>query len=104
MANLPYYAVIFTSVKTKEQEGYARMAEEMLQLASQQPGYLGVEHARETMGITVSYWESLEAISAWKSQADHLKAQALGKAAWYSHYKVRICKIEHEYSFGDSQI
>lgn len=104
MANLPYYAVIFTSVKTPEKEGYARMAEEMLQLAAQQPGYLGVEHARETMGITVSYWESLEAISAWKSQADHLKAQALGKATWYSHYKVRICKVEREYAFGDAQI
>jgi heme-degrading monooxygenase HmoA len=96
----PYYAVIFTSIRTTKDEGYARMAEEMMQLASQQPGYLGVEHARDRVGITISYWESLEAISQWKNQTDHILAQDLGKATWYSSYKVRICKVEREYGFS----
>lgn len=96
----PYYAVIFTSVRTELDQGYALMAEDMAKLASQQPGYLGMEHARDKVGITISYWESLQAIADWKNQADHLLAQDLGKTSWYSHYKVRICKVEREYEFS----
>lgn len=99
----PYYAVIFTSVRTEHDQGYARMAEDMAQLASQQPGYLGMEHARDKVGITISYWESLQSIADWKNQADHLLAQDLGKTSWYSQYKVRICKVEREYEFNLAQ-
>lgn len=95
----PYYAVIFTTVRTPVEEGYAEMAEAMLELASRQPGYLGVEHARDAIGITVSYWESLEAIAAWKDQADHRVAREKGRAQWYAEYTLRICRVEREYDF-----
>jgi heme-degrading monooxygenase HmoA len=95
----PYYAVIFTSQRTEGDNGYGEMAEAMVNLASQQPGFLGIESAREDLGITVSYWESLEAISAWKQVYDHLVAQRQGRANWYQGYKVRICRIERDYSF-----
>lgn len=98
-AFIPYYAVIFTTVRTPVDEGYSEMAEAMLELASRQPGYLGVEHARDSIGITVSYWESLEAIAAWKEQADHKVAQEKGRAAWYDEYTLRICRVEREYDF-----
>ena len=94
-----YYAVIFSSLQTNDIKGYSEMAIAMEDLARLQPGYLGIESARETVGITVSYWESLEAIKNWKSNLDHLMAQKLGRAQWYSWYKVRICKVEHEYEF-----
>ena len=97
---LPYYAVIFTSVRTGGDNGYASMAEQMEQLARQQPGFLGIESAREDTGITVSYWDSLEAIKAWKAQTDHLVAQQKGRQQWYSAYKVRICKVERDYGFN----
>ena len=74
----PYYAVIFTSLRTDGDTGYGAMAERMVELAAQQPGYLGVESARETVGITVSYWADLESIRAWKANAEHLDAQRLG--------------------------
>jgi heme-degrading monooxygenase HmoA len=95
----PYYAVIFTSERTDIAEGYGAMAEKMAALASQQPGYLGHESAREGIGITVSYWESLEAIRNWKQQADHLEAQQKGRSTWYSKYKTRICLVERDYGF-----
>ncbi len=95
----PYYAVIFTSLRTEGDNGYAAMAEEMEQLAQQQPGYLGIESARNELGITVSYWASLEAIKNWKANLDHLEAQKKGRTTWYSQYKVRICKVEREYEF-----
>ncbi|WP_167613022.1 antibiotic biosynthesis monooxygenase family protein [Maribellus sediminis] len=97
----PYFAVIFTSVRTEGDNGYQAMSEKMLELANIQPGFLGVESARNEIGITVSYWESLEAIKAWKSNIDHLEAQKLGKEKWYEVYKVRIAKVERDYGLKD---
>jgi heme-degrading monooxygenase HmoA len=95
----PYYAVIFTSTRTELDDNYSEMAIKMETLAKQQPGFLGVESARNEIGITVSYWESLEAITNWKQNLDHLDAQFLGRQKWYENYVVRIAKVEKEYSF-----
>ena len=96
----PYYAVIFTSTQKENIEGYSDMAEKMETLAKQQKGFLGMDSARNTIGITVSYWESLDAIKNWKQQTAHLQAQQKGRQNWYSWYKVRICKVELEYEFN----
>lgn len=95
----PYYAVIFTSERTDGDNQYAEMADEMLKLASVQPGFLGVESARDGLGITVSYWDSLEAIQNWKQNERHLYAQSKGKSDWYLSYKTRICMVERDYGF-----
>lgn len=95
----PYYAVIFTSVRTDVVDGYGDTAVRMAELAHGQPGFLGVESARHEVGITVSYWESLEAIRAWKAQAEHQIAQQTGRDRWYERYKTRICKVERDYEF-----
>jgi heme-degrading monooxygenase HmoA len=95
----PYYAVIFTSLRTEGDNGYGAMAEEMDQLAKRQPGYLGIESARDGLGITVSYWASLEDIKNWKANERHLFAQRTGRHEWYEHFKVRICKVERDYGF-----
>lgn len=96
----PYYAVIFTSTRTEGDNGYDDMALRMEDLAKQQLGFLGVESAKEEVGITVSYWESLKAIADWKAHADHLFAQQKGINDWYSSYKVRVCLVEREYEFA----
>lgn len=95
----PYYAVIFTSIQTSNLEGYEEMAGRMTELARLQPGYLGMETARDQTGITVSYWESLEAIRNWKHHREHLIAQHAGKTVWYQAYHTRICKVERDYYF-----
>ena len=95
----PYYAVIFTSTLTKDTEGYSEMAQKMEDLAKTQSGFLGIDSAREDVGITVSYWESLEAIKTWKQHSEHLIAQQKGRNQWYSWYNTRICKVEREYEF-----
>ncbi|WP_397571608.1 antibiotic biosynthesis monooxygenase family protein [Schlesneria sp. T3-172] len=98
----PYYAVIFTSKRSVEDPaGYSGMAERMEQLASQQPGFLGVESHRDRdgRGITVSYWADLASIGAWRSHSEHLLAQQMGKSVWYESYHVRICRVEQAYSF-----
>lgn len=95
----PYYAVIFTSIRTAYNNGYEEMAHLMVSLGSTMPGFLGIESARNEVGITVSYWDSLENIRNWKEHADHLIAQQKGRSDWYSAYKTRICKVERDYSF-----
>lgn len=94
----PYYAVIFTSVRTAGDHGYSATAHNMLSLASQQPGFLGFETARQEIGISVSYWTDLEAIAAWKANATHRQAQSRA-SDWYEKFRVRICRVEREYGF-----
>ena len=88
----PYYAVIFTSTRTTVDEGYHDVAARMVELATRQPGFLGVESTRgaDGLGITVSYWSSLEAIAAWKAQAN-------GHRKWYEHFETRIARVERAY-------
>ncbi|MCF6222707.1 MAG: antibiotic biosynthesis monooxygenase [Flavobacteriaceae bacterium] len=95
----PYYAVIFTSLRTDEDPEYNKMSKRMVALAEEQKGFLGIESAKEELGITVSYWDSLESIRAWKSVDEHRKAQKKGIEKWYAAYKVRICKVENDYEF-----
>ena len=95
----PYYAVIFTSERTGDDAGYMDTAARMEELAKQQDGFLGIESAREQIGITVSYWKDLESIKKWKSNTEHAAAQQKGRANWYTRYKVRICLVERDYQF-----
>jgi heme-degrading monooxygenase HmoA len=95
----PYYAVIFTSIRTDVDEGYGEMAEKMVELAQTQPGFLGAESARQALGITVSYWQDLAAIKNWKAHSEHLLAQQMGREMWYQAFKVRISKVERDYGF-----
>ena len=93
----PYYAVIFTSTRTDGDNGYDEIAYRMVELAQKQAGFLGLESARESVGITVSYWSSLESIKTWKANAEHLEAQKNGHKLWYASFKIRISKVERDY-------
>lgn len=94
-----YYAVIFTSTLTNNPMGYSEMASKIEELAKKQKGFLGIDSAREDVGISVSYWETLEDIKTWKQNSEHLIAQQKGRNQWYSWYNTRICKVEREYEF-----
>ena len=93
----PYVAVVFTSVRTDGDHGYAAMTARMEELAARQPGYLGIESARDGLGITVSYWVDEAAARAWKQVAEHLVAQRRGREAWYADYRVRVAVVHREY-------
>jgi heme-degrading monooxygenase HmoA len=96
---VPYYAAIFTSLRTPGDHGYETMAEKMLSLAAQQEGFLGAESVRgaDGFGITVSYWTSEEAIARWKANAEHQVAQQTGQQRWYADYAIRVAKVERAY-------
>lgn len=94
----PYYAVIFTSIRTEGDNGYNQMGDEIAELVANQPGFLGLESVRgeDHYGITVSYWESLDAIKEWKENSVHQIAQKLGKEKWYKNYATRVCRVERD--------
>jgi heme-degrading monooxygenase HmoA len=98
----PYYAVIFTSIRTEGDNGYDEMADRMFALASEQEGFIGAESVRrdDGFGMTVCYWRTLEGIKRWKQDAEHQLAQQLGRERWYRQYRTRICKVEEEYGTG----
>jgi heme-degrading monooxygenase HmoA len=98
----PYYAVVFTSLRVPgDEDAYAETARRMEQLAAEQPGFLGVESARgdDGVGITVSYWASLEAVRAWRGHAEHRLAQESGRGRWYEWYRLRVCRVESAWRF-----
>jgi heme-degrading monooxygenase HmoA len=105
MSELPYYAVIFTSLRREApDDGYAEVAARMEELARAQPGFLGVESARgsDGLGITVSYWATLDAVTAWSRHAEHVLAQKRGRDEWYRWYALRICRVERGTEFTRS--
>jgi len=95
----PYYAVIFTSELNDDSAGYETVSDRMVELVQQQAGFLGFESARDTIGITVSYWKDEASILKWSSNLEHQEAQRLGKEKFYKSYSIRICKVERAYSF-----
>ncbi|KAJ3300002.1 hypothetical protein HDV03_002503, partial [Kappamyces sp. JEL0829] len=98
-----YYAVIFTVVGTGPSPEHDEMSKLTLEKASTYPGYLGYESAGSVDEITISYWESKEAILNWKRDAEHLIAQRRGKEEWFRSYRVRVCKVERDYTFVNKQ-
>jgi len=101
----PYWAVVFTSVRTADDPGgYAEAAARMLDLAARQPGFLGAESVRgdDGVGITVSYWDSPEAIAAWRAHPEHRAVQRTGAERWYARYAIRVCRVEREAGGGAS--
>jgi heme-degrading monooxygenase HmoA len=102
----PYYSVIFSSQRKSGDHGYADMAERMVELAWEQPGFLGIESVRggDGFGISVSYWSSLQAIADWQAHAEHKVAQETGQGVWYSGYEIRIARVERAYGREGSEI
>lgn len=92
----PYYAVIFTSVRSEGDNGYAEVAQATLDAAREQPGFLGFESARDSLGISVSYWADAESALAWRDNTLHRLASERARD-WYREFRIRVCKVEREY-------
>lgn len=100
----PYYAVIFTSLRSVGDNGYDQMSEKMMNLAQQQDGFLGIESVRQELGITVSYWRDLQSIQNWRDNADHKLAREKGREIWYKSFTTRIARVERDYSFTGNNV
>lgn len=94
---LPSHVVVFTSRRRdSDPEGYAAMAAELERRLAAQPGFLGMDSVRDAdgRGITVSWWQSRDAIAAWRDDPVHREAQSAGRAQWYDAYDLTIARAE----------
>ena len=98
----PYYVAIFTSVRMQDDEVYEDMNDHMFELVENQPGYLGAETFSndEKRNVTIVKFSTLEQMTNWKNNPEHLEAQKMGIEKWYKHYNVKVCKVEREYEFN----
>jgi heme-degrading monooxygenase HmoA len=100
----PYYAVVFTSINAEvDHTEHTEMYQRMVARAETYPGYLGIEPARNAdgTGVAVVYWRDLDSIAAFARDAEHRIAKQKGREIWYSHYLIRICKVERDYGRRD---
>ncbi|HET9138632.1 antibiotic biosynthesis monooxygenase [Actinophytocola sp.] len=95
----PYYAVVFTSLRTPVDEGYSETSKDLFELVQRQPGFLAADSAREAsgLGITVAYFRDEPAIAAWRADPRHTAARALGRERWYDSYAIHVAKVERAY-------
>ena len=96
----PYIAVIFSSQRSGDDEGYQAMSALMVELALGREDCLGAESTRDSegFGITVSYWTTEQAVAEWKADTRHQMAQKLGRERWYEDYKIRIATVTRAYA------
>jgi heme-degrading monooxygenase HmoA len=47
------------------------------------------------------YWKDTDSIAAFSRDPEHLIAKKKGREIWYSHYMIRICKVERQYGRSD---
>lgn len=94
----PYYAVIAPAELNDDVKGYPEMAQKMVEIAKGQSGFIGIESCyMRGFVIAVTYWESLEAIDAWRVNAHHVIAKDNAKTRWFKKYFTRIAKVEKAY-------
>ncbi len=98
------YAVIFASTKHNINDEYLSTDAELMTLAQNEPGFLGYESlANDNKSIFISYWESREAVDAWRNNLKHLSAKK-DVALWYSRYLSQICVIENSHEWKSDKI
>jgi len=100
----PYFAVIFVSERSDDDEGYQEMDDLMMEQAQQQPGYLGYSSAGdERGGIFISYWKDQESIDNWRRHSGHLQAKA-NATRWYRYFHSLICEVKSQKEFEDQHV
>jgi heme-degrading monooxygenase HmoA len=102
----PYYAAIFTTVRTQDQSGYSETSAHLEDLVKDVPGFLGMDHAQTPggLGITVSYFRDADALTQWRTNLEHCAAQKRGPAQWYQCYTLHVAKVERSNGFTRAQV
>ena len=94
---------IFRSVRTDHSDDeYERWAKRMDDLVVTMPGYIGHTSFRDVTsrkGVTISYFDSMQHLVAWKEVPLHREAQSLGRSAFYSEYEIEVAEIVRHYGW-----
>lgn len=87
--------VLFRSKLVPQPDGYAEMAQEMLETARSMPGFVDVKAFKADDGerLTLVWWQDEETLRAWRTHARHLVAQQAGRERWYEYYDLEVAEV-----------
>lgn len=91
----PYYAVIFISQTITDDAAFNAMQTLVAEKLASAKGLLGMDRHRTAngLGFSISYWDSLESIRAWRDEKTHARGQKEARDKWYSSYTIRVCQV-----------
>ena len=82
---------------------YEPEATRMVELASSMPGFCSIKTftAEDGERVSVIEFESLAAEQAWRDHPEHRKAQARGRNEFYAGYRIQVCELMGERTYGE---
>lgn len=101
------YAVIFeVEIKEGQQDAYLSIAEKLKKQLVTMPGFISIERFESLVNegklVSLSFWEDEKSLVHWKKNVDHLAAQTKGRASIFKDYRIRIAKVERDYTMESS--
>jgi heme-degrading monooxygenase HmoA len=97
------YAVIF---KSKRQDANSELYYQHNDLLDEKikslPGYIkhsGLRHPESREGVTIAYFNSLDAIDNWRKDGEHMDAKKLAKSEFYENYFVEVTEVLDAYGW-----
>lgn len=68
-------------------------------------GFLSIERfaslAQPGKILSLSFWRDEAAVQAWRNREPHRAAQALGRAAYFANYRLRVASVIRDYGMND---
>ena len=82
-------------------EEYVALVDRMVELAKTTPGYISHKgfFADDGERCTIVEFEHEEGQNAWRTNAEHMAAQRLGRAKYYETYDIQVCNVLREAHF-----
>ncbi|MFM7860853.1 MAG: antibiotic biosynthesis monooxygenase family protein [Candidatus Nanopelagicaceae bacterium] len=98
------YAVIFTSKRQDaNSELYYQHNDLLVEQIKTIPGYIrhqSVRHPETREGITIAYFNSLEAIDQWRKDEQHIEAKSMAQSHFYEDYNLEITEVQDRYGWA----
>ena len=103
------YAVIFeVQPKPQHKQDYLDTAAQLLDELKAIPGFISVERFASLSSqhklVSLSFWETEEAIKQWKANVNHKAAQAKGINEYFEDFRIRVARVERDYCLADRNI
>jgi heme-degrading monooxygenase HmoA len=86
-------------------EEYLAIAAALRQELVKMPGFISIERFESLSEpgklLSLSFWESEEAIANWRRHGGHRGAQAKGRAGVFRDYRLRVAEVARDYTLSE---
>jgi len=101
------YVIIFEVYPhASQKDRYFELAAQLRESLVKQPGFIQVERFQSLINegkiLSLSSWESEEAIAGWRAHAEHMVVQKEGKDRIFDSYRLRVAQVIRDYDFSSA--